>query len=678
MTRKTAWLAAIALTSACASDLPNNTAGGEPATAYRVERTERALDDVPYLIQGKLGVAAAPLDTLADVDAALSAAMIEIGRSIQVPADQLIPKRVEHDALGMTHVRYAQRAHGLPVVGGQVIVHLGSDGVIRSVTNGARDASTMQTVPRIDASIAAERAKAATPTAVAASAPELVYVITNGDGDLAFAWRTEVTGTMLRDDVFVDAISGEIVARHPHVHTARNRRIISGYDIATGGGAQTVVGTEGNAPTEAVAKFAYDNTGVTYDCYQALFNRDSYDSVGAQLVSVVHVVANGQPFQNAAWTGSEMVYGDGDGVQFGVFPKALDVTAHELTHAVTENSAELVYQLESGALNEASSDILGATCETFKAGGAVSANTWLIGEDIYTPSTPGDALRYMNHPTMDASIYGNDGFTFSRDYYPERMTFTQPPGQNNDQGGVHFNSGIANLAFQLMVEGGKHPRNKTAFTATGIGIEKASKIWYRALTMYMTANETFAQARTHTEMAAQDLYPGSTKTAISLAWATVGVGAAPIDNSPPTITLTSPVDGTTIPNTLTITADAADDLGILRVEFTIDGTIVGTVTSAPYTFTTTMPVALGPHLIVATAYDAVNKTSDQAAVNLFDPTCGNSCSEDQSCNMANGACEDKDGGGCCSTGGGGAVGSLSLFFATAFLIGGRRRRRRST
>lgn len=676
---KTRWLAAILATSAaCTGDMPDSTPAAAEATAYRVQRTELAVDGVPYLLQGSLGVAAAPINELKDVDAALSAAMIEIGRSIQVPANQLFAKRVELDDIGMTHVRYEQRANGLPVVGGQVIVHLGNDGAIRSVTNAARDASTMPTNPQIDAIVAVERAKASTPNAQTAGAADLVYVITNGDGNLAFAWRTDVRGPLLHDVVFVDAISGEVVARHARVFPIKNRTIYSGFDVATGTGAQTVVGTEGNPPTDANAKFAYDNTGTTYDCYQTLFNRDSYDNAGAALQSLVHVTQNGGAYLNAAWVdeASLMIYGDGNGTQFGPFPKALDVTAHELTHAVTSRSSNLAYQFESGALNEASSDILGVTCESFKAG-AVNANTWLVGEDIYTPATVGDALRYMNDPPKDASIYGNDGFTYSRDYYPDRMKFnTTNPQQAFDQGGVHFNSGIANLYFHLLVQGGKHPRNKTPYQVTGIGIDKASKIWYRALTMYMTENETFAQARTHTEMAAQDLFP-TNKAAVSLAWAAVGVGPLPpVDNVAPTISITSPVDGTTIPNTVTITVDASDDKGITRIDYSIDGTVVGSATEAPYSFTTPMPIAAGGHLIVATAYDTQNMATDQAAVNLFDPTCGNTCTEDEKCNADNGVCEPKDSGGCCSTSRGNPVSALSLFFATALMIFRRRRNRR--
>lgn len=669
MMTTTKWAVAFLALSACASDAPDNVSA--TMSTFEIERTEHADDGVPYFMQGKLGVATGTMHQLADVEAAMAAALPDIGRAIRVPSDQLVATRLDHDELGMTHVRYAQRANGLPVIGGSVIVHVAADGMIKSVSNGARDASTMPTIAELAASDAAEIARARTLNATAASAPDLVYVITNGDGDLRFAWRTDVRGPMVHDTVFVDAISGEVVARHPHIQPVRNRTIYTGGDYGLGI-EPTLVGTETSPPTETIAKIGFDNSGTVYDCYKTLFNRDSYDGLGAELVAVVNMQFNGAALNNAFWGGDVMVYGTGDGTEFGNFVRALDVSAHEMTHGVVQESAGLVYQIESGALNEASADILGVACEHFKTQ-VINANTWKIGEDIYTPATPGDALRYMNNPTLDGPIYNNQ--IYSTDYYPERhkLAAGEMPGNNNDQGYVHFNSGIANLAFYLMVEGGKHPRNKTPYMVVGVGMDKASKIWYRALNNYMTENTTFAQARTATETAATDLYPGTTKTAISVAWAAVGVGTAPVDNSPPTISITSPVDGTTIPNTVTITADAADDQGILRVDFSVDGMVVGSSTTAPYTFTTAMPLAAGPHLLVATAYDAVNSASDRAAVNLIDPTCGNSCSDDQSCNMETGACED-DGGGCCSSSRDSAVSGLLLFAGLGLVL--RRRRRR--
>src|SRR5207248_565890 len=138
----------------------------------------------------------------------------------------------------------------------------------------------------------------------------------------------------------------------------------------------------------------------------------------------------------------------------------------------------LTYSNESGAINEAMSDIHGEVIESWQRGNGdvaagVTSDTWKVGEVIWTPNTPGDALRYMNNPTQDGS---------SADYYPERYTGT------SDNGGVHSNSGIANLAFYLLSQGGTHPRSKTTVQVPGIGIAKAAQIFYRANTHYLTAN----------------------------------------------------------------------------------------------------------------------------------------------------------------------------------------------
>jgi vibriolysin len=217
-------------------------------------------------------------------------------------------------------------------------------------------------------------------------------------------------------------------------------------------------------------------------------------------------------YNNAFWNGSQLVYGDGDGSQFGPLGNALDVGAHELTHAVTTYSANLVYQYESGALNEATSDIMAAAVEAWKDG-AVTADTWKVGEDVTTPGVSGDALRYMNDPIADGSSY---------DYYPTRYQ------GSGDNGGVHLNSGIANLAFKLMVTGGTHPRGKTSVNVPALSsnlmtsMSMGAKIWYRALTVYMTSSTNFAGARTATAQAATDLYGATAAASVNAGWDAVG------------------------------------------------------------------------------------------------------------------------------------------------------------
>ncbi|TLS37450.1 M4 family metallopeptidase [Pseudalkalibacillus caeni] len=240
-----------------------------------------------------------------------------------------------------------------------------------------------------------------------------------------------------------------------------------------------------NESNAAAAVDAHYNAGVVYDYYLSTFNRNSYDNNGATIKSSVHF---DRKYNNAFWNGQQMVYGDGDGRTFIPLSGGLDVVAHELTHAVTDTSSDLVYQNESGALNEALSDVFGTLAEYYNG---VNPD-FEIGEDIYTPNTSGDALRSMSDPTK----YGDP------DHYSKRYTGT------NDNGGVHTNSGIINKAAYLLSEGGTH----YGVTVPGIGREKMGDVYYRMNTVYLTASATFSQARAAAVQAATDLYgAGSTE-----------------------------------------------------------------------------------------------------------------------------------------------------------------------
>lgn len=254
-----------------------------------------------------------------------------------------------------------------------------------------------------------------------------------------------------------------------------------------------------SATNDAPAVDAHYYAGKTYDYYKSTFNRNSYDDKGSALKSTVHY---GSKYNNAFWNGSQMVYGDGDGSTFTPLSGGLDVVAHELTHAVTSSESNLVYQGESGALNEAISDIFGTVVEyKYQA----SSADFLIGEDIYTPSVSGDALRSMSNPTAYCDP----------DYYPNRYTGTA------DNGGVHTNSGIINKAAYLIAAGGTFH----GVTVSGIGIDKLGAIFYRTNTVYLTSSATFSQAKAAAIQSAADLYGSSSaeKTAVTNAFTAVGI-----------------------------------------------------------------------------------------------------------------------------------------------------------
>ena len=465
-------------------------------------------DGVPFMLNGRLGSASS---------------LASIAPAFRLQASDLVVTSTRTDEQGNTHIRYGQTKNGLRVVGGEFIVHLDKTGVVYSANGSARDGE----IAPAKARVAPEAAKAAALDSTsgrhiaAEGEPRLVYIRSEQDNRLKLAYEVEVTGEgrelPIHDLVYVSAQDGSELTRITKIHTALNRAVYSGNNTTTLPG--TLKRGEGGALTnDTHVDINYDHLGTTYNCYKVNFNRDSYNAAGAQLKSTVHHSTN---YTNAFWNGSQMVYGDSDGTQSAPLGKSLDVTVHELTHAVTGAESKLVYSNESGALNEGMSDIFSAYCESWTKGWVMDAAVWMIGDDVWTPNTAGDALRYMGNPTQDGS---------SKDYYPTRYTGT------SDNGGVHWNSGIANLAFKLLSTGGTHPRAVTTTVVPAIGVQAAGAIFYKANVDLMTSSTTFAQAKTYTEQAAGTLYGAGSaqQAAVTKAWEAVGVGVAtpPATSSP--------------------------------------------------------------------------------------------------------------------------------------------------
>jgi Zn-dependent metalloprotease len=480
-----------------------------PSTETKIKVHDTDHNGVPTFVTGELGQLGAgspekaAKDFLKSQRALLKAAGTEDFEAIGT----------YKDGRGETHVRLQQRLRGLPVVGAEYIVHSDKNGKVLGMNGRFAPDVNLARNPLVDGwtalTKAAGQAGIVNPTWSEVKAT-LLYVV-NDKGNAFLAWRAtashkDVQGQQV-DRIYADATTGDLVVRDATIHRARNRNTYNAnFGTSLPG---SLVMSETSAPSSdvTVAK-AHEYAGVTYDYFKNVHNRDSYNGAGATIISTVHYSSN---YNNAGWTGTQMLYGDGDGSQFGPFARALDVVSHELAHAVTDTTADLVYQNESGALNEATSDVFGAAAEAWKYG-SVSTLTWKIGEDCYTPGTAGDALRYMNDPAA-AGDY---------DYYPTRYTGTA------DYGGVHSNSGIANLAFYLMTVGGTHPRGKTtvnvpALNATAMtSIDMAAKIWFRALTVYMTSSTNFAGARTATAQSATDLYGAAAADSVNKAWDAVG------------------------------------------------------------------------------------------------------------------------------------------------------------
>jgi Zn-dependent metalloprotease len=249
---------------------------------------------------------------------------------------------------------------------------------------------------------------------------------------------------------------------------------------------------------------AFDHAGTTWDFYKTIFGRESVDGNGKTLVSSVHY---SQKYDNAFWNGQQMVYGDGDGVIFQRFTAAVDVIAHELTHGVTQFTAQLAYHDQPGALNESMSDVFGSMVKQWMLDQTVTQADWLIGAAIMAPGFKGRALRDMANPGT-----AFDDPHLGKDAQPGHMKdYVQTDA---DSGGVHTNSGIPSRAFVL-----------AAKAIGGNSWEKTGKIWYVTLTQRLTAEAGFAKCATETVSVARDLFPDDPSIAekVAKAWTDVGV-----------------------------------------------------------------------------------------------------------------------------------------------------------
>ncbi len=376
-------------------------------------------------------------------------------------ADNLHGQRVVTDNLGMTHVRFGQVHQGVPVFGAEVIVHYAPDAVtVRAVNGHYVPDIVLDTAPRLTAADAIQRARSIEPAAQLWSRPDLqVYsaVIDPAVRGNHLAWLVRLADAArpARTLYVIDAHTGAVLTSYNELDTARMRQVYTANHSQSLPG--TLVRSEGAPPTgDADADHAYDYLGDTYNYYFSSFGRDSYDNAGAAMRATVHYGTN---YQNAFWNGTQMVFGDG-------FPID-DVTAHEMTHAVTEHEANLVYQNESGALNESFSDIFGEIIDqTNGAGNDTPPVAWLMGEDL-----PGiGAIRSMADPPQ----FGD----------PDRVS--SYVCTSSDNGGVHTNSGIPNKAAYLMAAGGTF----NGRTVSGIGLDKMGRVQYRSLSQYLTTSAT--------------------------------------------------------------------------------------------------------------------------------------------------------------------------------------------
>ncbi|MEU5422655.1 M4 family metallopeptidase [Streptomyces sp. NPDC020667] len=464
--------------------------------------------------------------------------------------EKLVVKDVVKDADGTVHTRYDRTYAGLPVLGGDLVVH--SKGKHQSVTKAsrARSVAVPSTTPKVptataqkSALSAASDAKTAKPTPV--NARKVIWAVT---GKPVLAWETVVSGvqkdgTPSQLHVITDANTGKKLYSFDGIETGTGTgeyngkvtigttRSGSSYQLLdnTRGGHRTTdlkQGTSGSGTLFTNSSDTWGNgsqsnrqtAGVdahygaqeTWDFYKQTFGRSGIRNDGVASSSRVHY---GNNYVNAFWDDSCfcMTYGDGQGNSNPL--TALDVAGHEMSHGVTSATAGLEYAGESGGLNEATSDIMGTGVEFFANNPKVPAN-YLIGEQINI-NGDGKPLRYMDQPSKDGA---------SLDYW-------SADAGNVD---VHYSSGIANHFFYLLSEGsGAKTVNGFSYdsptydnsTLTGIGRDKALAIWYKALTTYFTSTTDYAAARQATLQAAGDLYGTNSGEyqAVGAAWTAVNV-----------------------------------------------------------------------------------------------------------------------------------------------------------
>jgi Zn-dependent metalloprotease len=267
-----------------------------------------------------------------------------------------------------------------------------------------------------------------------------------------------------------------------------------------------VVRSEGASETgDPAVDEAYDGLGDTYQFYREMLDRNSIDDQGMPLNATVHY---GRRYDNAYWDGRRMVFGDGDGVLFNRFTFAVDVMAHEMTHGVTEFETQLVYSHRPGALNESLSDVFGSLVKQYRNGKQAAEDAdWLIGEGLLAENVQGVALRSMKEPgtAFDDPVLGKD---------PQPGHVDDFVNTEDDNGGVHINSGIPNRAFYL-----------AAVALGGYAGEKAGPIWYAAMRdPRMKPNSGFRRFARLTAINAWNLFPdGEEHRIVQDAWRQVGV-----------------------------------------------------------------------------------------------------------------------------------------------------------
>ncbi|RYC67256.1 M4 family metallopeptidase [Spirosoma sordidisoli] len=504
---------------------------------------------------------------------------------IDAPEASFTVASTRADELGQTHVRLTQLHRGVPVVGSELVAHLTGTDV--TVLNGRYQPipNELSTQPKLALAEATKRALTDVRQAVRVrSFGDNILNVQPIEGSLCvypmaggarLAYQLTVRPNLLdRWEYVIDAQTGEVLDKYNHTCSITRPLVpvSAGTDAATAerpaaapllvaasgrdlngtnrtfqtyqqGGTYFLIDTSRpmfnaqastmpNEPVGAIwtvdaqktygdnqkvyqitsanntdwsptAVSAHYNAGIAYDYYRTTFGRSGLNGSGGTMISLINVVDDdGAALDNAYWNGKIMAYGNGKLLK--PLAGALDVAGHEMTHGVIQNTANLQYKNQSGAINESMADVFAVL---------IDRDDWRLGEDVAQPNVlPSGALRDLSNPNQGGPTADPNGY--------QPATMLQYDNTTEDNGGVHINSGIPNFAFYKF--------------ATAVGREKAEKVYYRALTTYLTRSSQFVDLRLAVIKAAADLYgtPGAEVTAAQNAFTAVGI----LDSAPTTPT----------------------------------------------------------------------------------------------------------------------------------------------
>lgn len=537
-------------------------------------------NNMPSLIKGNLE----EFDTNIERQGMQYLAAITDLYKIKDPASEWKLIQNTEDEIGMQHLKYDQYYNGVPIYNGQLILHA-KKGRIQTAMGKGFPTPQISTDPTLDLATAEREAvdhlkKTGKYTAInkkykqmlgmkQVEAQLVIYHLDGKIGQERLAYFIKIYENMASQKTMIlDAHTGEVIHKHDMICKIHGVAHNHSSDLALAlppDGPTTASGTDLNNATRTINTYqvgndyilldasrpmysesqseipnepvgaiwtldafdtspqnnetfelgqnvssnntwskkqvsAHYNAGVTYEYFKDVHGRNSINGSGGNIVSIINVTdENDNAMDNAFWNGVAMWYGNGN-VAFNALPGGLDVAGHEMTHGVIQATANLRYENESGALNESFADVFGAMMDR---------EDYKIGEDVVkTSAFPSGALRDLANPNNGGNSLSDPG------YQPAHVN--QQYTGSADNGGVHINSGIPNKAFHLFAE--------------AIGKEKAEKVYYRALTQYLTVSSVFVDARNAVVMSAQDLYGATESNAAKSAFDAVGIGAGSSGN----------------------------------------------------------------------------------------------------------------------------------------------------